>query len=392
LREKGYATAVLGGWCANTFSLIDCGFEEVDVTGTQNHRWILAEAAFNNHLLADFLLDNPLGRLLLPEIDRASFGRGAASLTGRVERWLDGAAAAGRPFFLVAVYHATHLPYASSYPYYGRFVDPGYRGRNRYRIDFRIDEMIRRGFDHDLTAPERRHIVDLYDGCVQEFDDQVGAVVDRLRALGLLDHTIVGVWADHGDDLYEHGTTLGHGVTLFGGDQANHVPAVFAGPGIPVRRVEALVRSYDLAPTWASWVGFGPAEGWRGVDLSGPVPDLTALLETSYLLYRQPVPDRLPGERPRPFPRLDQATFLDPDFDHNLVLRPELRGKVMETKSFAVRQGRWKLIYVPGVERPIYRLYDLLADPQCRRDLAREGHPEVERLKWLLPPRARGGS
>ena len=34
----------------------------------------------------------------------------------------------------------------------------------------------------------------------------------------------------------------------------------------------------------------------RGVNLAGDVPELDALLETSYLLYRQPVPDLEPGE------------------------------------------------------------------------------------------------
>ena len=44
------------------------------------------------------------------------------------------------------------------------------------------------------------------------------------------------------------------GVTLFGGDQANRVPAVFAGPGVSQRNVKKIVRSYDLAPTWARWL------------------------------------------------------------------------------------------------------------------------------------------
>jgi len=386
LRDHGYHTAAIGGWCGTTFGLIDMGFEHVDVSNTQNHRALVAEAAFTNHLVAASFLDNPVGRFLLPELERTSFSRGSSALTAKAKEWMRDAAEDGRPFFLTVVFHVTHLPYSASHPYYSLYTDPDYRGRNRYRIDFDIDAMIQRGFDHDLSPAEIQHIKDLYDGCVTEFDAQVGALVSALEELGIADKTIVGVVADHGDDLYEHGTTLGHGVTLFGGDQANHIPAVFAGPGVGNRRVEGITRSWDLAPTWLSWLGIDerPAK-WKGADLSGEVPELTALLETSYLLYRQPVPDLKPGEVVKDFPRFDRATFLDPDFDHNIVLRPELEDRLIETKCFAVRSGQWKLVSVPGEGGPIHRLFDLEADPECRRDLAAD-EPEVyERLRRRLP-------
>ncbi|MEM8885204.1 MAG: sulfatase-like hydrolase/transferase [Planctomycetota bacterium] len=386
LREHGYHTAAIGGWCGTTFDLFDTGFEHVDVSRPQNHRGLLCEAAFTNHLVAASFLDNPVGRLLLPELERTSFTRGSSALTGKAKRWLEKASADERPFFLTIVYHVTHLPYSASHPYYQHYTDPDYRGRNRYRIDFKIDDMIQRGFDHDLSPEEMQHIVDLYDGCVTEFDDQVGAIMAKLEELGLAENTIVGVWSDHGDDLYEHGTTLGHGVTLFGGDQSNHVPAVFAGPGIPRRRENKLVRSQDLAPTFLQWLGVPDRpESWSGVDLSGEVPELSALLETSYLLYRQPVPDLRPGEVVKKFPTFDRATFLDPEFDFNFVLRDEFEQALVDTKCFAVREGRWKLIRVPGEKGPIDRLFDLAEDPQCRRDLVAE-HPDVYRkLAEKLP-------
>jgi len=386
LRDDGYQTATIGGWCGTTFGIFDFGVDHVDVSNTQNHRALIAEAAFTNHIVAASFLNNPVGRMLLPELNRVSFTRGATSITGKAENWIEQAASHDQPFFLTIIHHVTHLPYSSSYPYYAEFTDPDYRGRNRYRIDFQIDDMIQRGFDHDLSDAETQHIKDLYDGCVREFDDQVGAVVRKLEELGIADRVIVGVIADHGDDLYEHGTTLGHGVSLFGGDQANRIPAVFAGPGVPNRKVDKLVRSYDFAPTWMSWLGQkARPKSWQGVDLSGDVPDLDALLETSYLLYRQPVPDLEPGEKVKGFPQFDDATFLDPQFDHNLVLREELNDRVIETKCFAIRRDRWKLISVPGEKGPIHRLFDLEADPECRKNLVREQPAVYDSLKLLLP-------
>jgi arylsulfatase A-like enzyme len=386
LAKKGWSTAAVGGWCATTFRLFDTGFGSVDVSQLQNDDSLIAEAALTNHLVAASFLDNPVGRILVPEFDGVSFTRGSLSLTRRACDTIDRLAAEGRPFFLSVVYHATHLPYSAHQPYCSTYTDPDYRGRNRYRIDFGIDEMIQRGFAHDLTPEERSHIHDLYDGCVRELDDQVGAIVEHLRRRGLLDRALVGVIADHGDDLYEPGCTLGHGVTLFGGDQANRIPAVFSGPGVPRRDVEELVRSIDLAPTWLRWLGVEKPAKWRGLDLSGPVPRLHAILETSYLLYRQPVPDLRPGEKVKEFPRFDSAVSVDPSFNGLLVLRPALRERLLETKCFAVREGTLKLIRVPGEEGPIWRLYDLATDPHCERDLAAGGHPELERLQSLLSP------
>jgi arylsulfatase A-like enzyme len=150
--------------------------------------------------------------------------------------------------------------------------------------------------------------------------------------------------------------------------------------------VDDLVRSIDLAPTWFTWLGLERPRGWRGVDLSGEVPPLWALLETSYLLYRQPVPDLRPGEVVQGFPEtMDNATYFDFRFDFNQVLREELEDDLLATKCYAVRERPWKLIRVPGVGGPIYRLFDLSKDPQCRRDVAAE-EPEVfTRLAARLP-------
>ena len=390
LTDEGYATAAIGGWCGTTFKLFDVGFAHVDVSDTQNHLALIAEAALTNHLPAAAFMNNPVGRWILPELGRVSFARSATALTSKAKKWIsDASRDAGKPFFLTVVYHVTHLPYSSTYPYYTKFTNPDYRGDNRYRINFKIDEMITRGFDHDVTAADKQHIIDLYDGCVLEFDAQVGALVAHLKKLGILDNTIVGVWGDHGDDLYEHGTTLGHGVTLFGGDHANKPPAVFAGPHVSVRHVGKLTRSIDLAPTWMSWLGLSAPDAWQGADLTGDVPDISVLLETSYLLYRQPVPDLQEGEVPQEFPKFDNATFLDPEFDHNFVLRDKFTGDLIRTKCFAVREGDWKLIYVPGESGPIYRLFDLAKDPQCKRDLRAVHVDTFQALKRKLPEHAR---
>ena len=56
-------------------------------------------------------------------------------------------------------------------------------------------------------------------------------ILAALERNGLADNTIVIITSDHGDDHYEPGVTLGHGLTFNGGLQANHVPMIVHVPG-----------------------------------------------------------------------------------------------------------------------------------------------------------------
>ena len=96
------------------------------------------------------------------------------------------------------------------------------------------------------------------------------------------------------------------------------------------------------------------------------------------------MPDLRAGEVVKDFPKFDAATYFDPEFDHNLVLRDDLRQMVIDTKCFAVRKDDWKLISVPGEGGRIFRLFDLASDPECRRDRFAEFPEIVARLRRKL--------
>jgi len=99
----------------------------------------------------------------------------------------------------------------------------------------------------DLLPGDPALLSDLYDGEVRQTDERVGEVVAALRALGLLEHTIVIIVSDHGEELLEHGR-LGHGNTLY--DEMLHVPLIIRAPGAGwVGRVREQVRTMDVFPT-----------------------------------------------------------------------------------------------------------------------------------------------
>ena len=246
LRAKGYETEAIGDWCAAIYEIMPMGFEHVDVSSFDNFRVYMTQAVFIQHFVVPLYLDNPVGYFLFPEVQSFAEFVTPEVVTDRVIGRLAERAADRKPFFWHVFFSCNHLPYRSPEPYCTMFADPAYRGASKSSVVFDIDEFIG-GTDLEnkwraLPEGEVEQVKALYDGCTKMFDDCVGRVLDALKEQGLDRNTIVIVSADHGDDLYEPGATLGHGLGFNGGDQANHVPLVMRVPGCASRHFEEPVQ------------------------------------------------------------------------------------------------------------------------------------------------------
>ncbi len=403
LGAMGYDTTVVSNWAGNCFKLVDVGFEHNLASDTQNFESFIMEATIWTHLVFPLYFSNDLGAWLIPETNRITKYVRPSALTEKMLGQIDRAAGEARPFFGLLFYSVTHLPYAATYPYNVKYVDPAYRGPHRYQIDVSVHDLISTGFAPDLPPDTIEHIRDLYDGAVSEFDHHVGEVIAGLKARGLYDRTIVIVTTDHGEDLYDPGSTLGHGTNFFGGDQSTHVPFFIRVPGLnrPGATVDAITRNIDLAPTLLGLLGGQRPAGWAGIDL-GPLLagvvadlDLLAFAETCYLFFpkSKALVDLTADERANLLESKGARDTLEIDrgFDNNMVLRADLHDEVIATKDRMVRTRRWKLVQVPGVERPILRLYDMLADPHQTTDLAGRGLAVQPRLEAMLALYWQGG-
>ncbi len=104
----------------------------------------------------------------------------------------------------------------------------------------------------------------LYDACVYQADQGVGALYDELEKLGLADKTILVVTSDHGEEFMEHGR-IRHSQDYI---ETMHVPLLFVFPKsrAGVRRGE-IVRSVDIMPTILDSLGLPDARGVQGRSL-----------------------------------------------------------------------------------------------------------------------------
>jgi arylsulfatase A-like enzyme len=389
LREKGYHTAAIGDWCAGYYEVTPLGFEHISVSSFDNFKIYMSQAVLMAHFVVPLYFDNALGHRLFPQIQSFAQFVTPEVVTGRVLDGLEDRAEDGRPFFWHVFYSCNHLPYRSKEPYVSMFSDPDYSGPNRNGVDFDIDAFIG-GTDLEskwkaLPPEEIRQVRALYDGCTRLFDDCVGEILGALDRLGLKDDTIVIVTSDHGDDLYEPGVTLGHGLTFNGGLHANRVPMIVRVPGAEPAVVPETVRLIDVAPTLAELLDVPVPPEWEGRSFAswlkggGTRSHRPFYGETGFPFIQFTVPG---VERPK-LPPMDELTWIDESYNYHFVLKPKYRERLVEAKQRCLATRDWKLVCTPAADGSRhFGLFHLATDPDGMRDVAAD-RPEV-----LKPMRA----
>ena len=394
LRKNGYDTAAIGDWCAGYYEVIPLGFEDISVSSFDNFKIYMSQAVVMAHFVLPLYFDNPLGYRMFPQLQAFAQFVTPKVVTERVERRLETVAKEQQPFFWHVFYSCNHLPYGSPEPYNTMFADPAYMGKNRSKVEFDIDSFIG-GTDLEskwkaLPPKEVAQIRALYDGCTRQFDDCVGKILAALDRNGLADNTIVIITSDHGDDLYEPGVTLGHGLTFNGGLQANHVPMIVHVPGAAPKVIPETVRLIDVVPTLADFTGLEKSATWQGRSFAGWIrgtetPQHRPFYgETGFPFIQFTVPG---VERPK-LPPMDECTWIDEDYNYQFVLKPEYQDRLVEAKQRCLRTRNWKLVCTPTAARnpPLRTLPHRQRPP--RRDRPRRIPPRSARARCAPPSNA----
>jgi arylsulfatase len=265
-----------------------------------------------------------------------------AKITAQALAWLE--AAPKEPFFLWLHYLAPHEEYRPP-PRFDRFTSKSYQGP----IDGTRQPIDRATLgETTLTRADHEQIVGLYDGEILFTDTLIAAVWSRVAQLGLLPRSLAVVTADHGEELGDHHGYYYHICSVY--EPALRIPLMVrlpdgAGAG---RRVAAMVRNTDIAPTLLELLGQEAPESFEGVSRR-------ALLEGE---------DALPVDSPSEFYRPGMAPVL------------------------SLRTDRWRYVYNPGDTTPecmprgrffevgTEELYDQERDPLDQRDVLAL-HPDV---------------
>jgi arylsulfatase A-like enzyme/GT2 family glycosyltransferase len=383
LKSRGYRTAALSDWCGGDMGKFSLGFEYTDLPEDQwNLKYLIRQGPKDLRLFVSLFTHNRLGRLLLPEL----YYLGGVPLTQplgkRARRLVSRLSESVQPFFLNVFYSTTHPPFASEWPWYTRFADPAYAGESKFamaRLTDPFDILRRQGAPKEEFDLDQ--IIDLYDGCVAEFDDEVGKMLAHLEACGLADNTIVVVYSDHGMEFFEH-DSWGQGNSAVG-EASPRIPLVIRDPRRPARgKVDKVVRSIDIAPTLLDLVDAPRVDSMDGVSLApcmeigGACPELDAFNETGIWIAEIP---GLPDDHLR-YPDLLELMEVPDRASGTFSIKPEYCHTILSAKDRMIRRGRWKLVYQPLTDGTLLRLFDLESDPECKTDVSDQHFDIVQTL------------
>lgn len=268
LKDAGYATGLVGKWhlgASRALHPLNRGFDEYFGFLGGAHDYFRDQRA-GNSVLRGF------EQIVEPEYLTEAFAREAVAF---IERHKD------RPFFLYYAFNAVHTPLQASDKYLSRF---------------------------GTIADNRRRT---YAAMASAMDDAVGAVLDKLRAEQLEEHTLIFFFSDNGGPETVNGSNNG-----------------------PLRGQKAQTWEGGVRVPWlVQWKGHLPA----GVTYDQPVIQLDIL----------PTALAAAGLTTQPEWKLDGVDLL-----------PFLRGERTDAPhaalfwrfgaQMAIRKGDWKLVKAPG--------------------------------------------
>jgi arylsulfatase A-like enzyme len=373
--EAGYRTAVVGDFAADIFRRIDLGYQHVR-TPTFTLRELVREHLFKNDPWLLAFLRGGFARWLVPQIVEMHEATDPWAVTREALEEIDDTGE--KPFFLTVFYSTTHFPYAAPGPYHARFRAEGYDGPFRYA---KADDLTVGG---TLAPHDIDQIRALFDGAVCATDDAVGKLLEGLRERGLAENTIVILTADHGEQLYEHGRTQGHGDHLFG-DESLRVPLIIHDPRIQrSARYAEVVSLVDIAPTLLELSGLAAmsaADGRSLVNvLQGGTIDPVATYSETGLWFTELIPEVPPNLRLF-YPDLTHLSEVDRAHGDQIVLRKRYEALAISAKHRMVESGNHRLVYAPTRRGPRYFLFDRATDPGMTRDIALDRPEIVAQLK-----------
>lgn len=249
-----------------------------------------------------------------------------------------------KPFFIAAGFYRPHHPEIAPAKYFEMYPLDRVKPAGETRKSMAGVLPVAKAWLPDnmgMTEAQQREMIRSYYAATSFVDAQVGRILDAVREMGLDDDTIVVFMSDHGYLLGEHGQWMKNSLW----EQAARAPLIIRVPGMKGNGAASprIVEFLDIYPTLVEAAGLGANTRNQGKSL---LP-----------LLRDP----------------DAVDWTKPAYS-------QVRG------GRSVRTARWRYTEWEGGAKG-RQLFDELADPRERRNLANEPRYAsiVAQMRALLP-------
>lgn len=245
------------------------------------------------------------------------------------------------------------------------------------------------GWQHVSDPRDIGILREYYDEELSWVDHQLGSLLARLEALGVLENMVVVVTSDHGEEFFDHGN-WSHGLTLY--EEMLHVPMVIMAPDLAHLAgtvVDRSVSLIDVVPTIENLCGLATADvEYTGRDLFDPSGDRILFSQTEagraplrfgviHGRYKYAWFDRAAGEKKPPKSIVGRRLMANGPPGEALF---DLREDPLERENIIDLQPD----VADQLRREMYRRFDEIQGSAGRPDAEDEIDPDTaERLRAL---------
>ncbi|GAA2364752.1 choline-sulfatase [Catellatospora methionotrophica] len=180
----------------------------------------------------------------------------------------------GQPYATVLSVEPPHPIFTAPEEYLQRWADRPVQVRDNVEL----------AKEYNKRGPHGKDLLDdlrTYYAMIENLDDNVGRLVEALRANGQLDNTVIALTADHGELLGCHGLLAKQRPW----EESIGIPLIVSGGGVATARtVDDPVCTEDLFPTLLGLAGITPRDPKPGLDLTPLVNGTTEHLDREAVL------------------------------------------------------------------------------------------------------------
>jgi lipoteichoic acid synthase len=173
-------------------------------------------------------------------------------------------------------------------------------------------------------------------------DAALGMLVDELEREGLMENTLLFLFADHGEAFYQHTMNYNHPLYLF--NENVHVPfliynkKIFASPSY----FNGITRHIDILPTILDLLGIPPRPEQEGIPILSSRREQLALLHTSWKDDYMGVVDRNWKYICRTRDMMEELYDLDSDPDEKNNVAADHADIIERYRAFIIKARNYK--------------------------------------------------